>query len=1159
MSIDKKPLIIKELSIGRMPGFTSGMPPYKDFSVNINIIAGPNASGKSTTARAIQKLIWQNKTDRLQMDGRAEIGGEPWAIQIDSKHLVVKRKGVEDEMTGVPAAEEQNRYMLALHDLIKDEGEDLAQRIIRESVGGYDPDKAAEALNYSSGIKPARGKVFSGFEDAEQAVRDCKNLQKKIKADEQKLSDLYRKREEAEAAARKADLYERVSAYLEASKKCSELQSLKQEFPEVLNQAHGEEIRRVEEIEGEIREAETAIQSAEEKRNACEKQLNGLDIPEEGVESKDLNELESRVETISGLEKEIRDLEAEKKSLEKKSEKAMNRIDKKADPEGWTGLNLQDIGELEQFLENAQRTASEKRYVEKEIEELEKERTPETPDKDVLNRGIVSLGQWLKEVPESQMLPLWIIIAIAILSVLSAAAGYFVPLAGLAGLILILILSVYGLIQMKKDGGDLKSELRVQDYYNTGLTAPDAWNPENVQKRLDQLIENLGKAKWQDRISQKIETRRNSLKDLKSLIQEVERKADQMKNRFSALPELPLHEPVSYSKLAWFIKSVQNWQEIEEDFIAVSEKLEIVSDQYQEELGKVSDLIRRYHSDAVDDAAGAVAIFKQLMKQEDQRQKAVDEMERQETEMSKQKDFIKRKQNDLGKIYDKLKLSLGEKDDLRRLTDRLAEYREAVKNCEIADREFARLKSSMQEHSLFEDESLNIEQLTIDQANELTQKFSEEAGRLDDIKDEIKEIEVNVDNVKSGSSLELALKDRDETIEDLKQLYEQNLSSITGQLLVNKLKDQMREQNRPKVFKVANQLFNRITKGRYELEINEKDQPVFMAHDTVEKVWRSLEELSSGTRIQLLLAVRLAFVETQETTLKLPILADELLANSDDQRAAAIIEALTEISKDGRQVFYFTAQADEVARWKSYLSENGDVDHKVFELSGDKIAGDFNWKAESLHNFGLVHNIPESENDTHEQYGKKLDLPGYNPLIQEPEELHIWYLIDDVKALRECLRQGIARWGNLKSYLRHAGKIEFMDDNQLAKLKDKADLLERFQRLYRRGRAKPIDRTVLEESGAVSGSFIKDVSKKLAELNGNPQALVTALRNGEVSGFRTNKTEELESYLLENEYIDGRDSYSPVEIQTQLQAFISNLHLSAKEADMFIKRIIGEM
>jgi uncharacterized protein YhaN len=81
--------------------------------------------------------------------------------------------------------------------------------------------------------------------------------------------------------------------------------------------------------------------------------------------------------------------------------------------------------------------------------------------------------------------------------------------------------------------------------------------------------------------------------------------------------------------------------------------------------------------------------------------------------------------------------------------------------------------------------------------------------------------------------------------------------------------------------------------------------------------------LSTGTKIQLMMAVRLAFIEESEQGVMLPILADELLANSDDERSAAMIGALCEISRAGRQVFYFTAQEDEVQRWEEWVSSHG--------------------------------------------------------------------------------------------------------------------------------------------------------------------------------------------------------------------------------------------
>ena len=203
MSNDKNHSKLMSYLFEGCPVFDPEWRPLNDFSPNINIITGPNAAGKSTTARAIQKLIWQQDTDRIQIDGDAEIGNEPWTIRIDTNRHVVQRRGVDDEMSGIPSAEGQNRYMLALHELIKDDGEDLAQRIIRESVGGYDPDRAGEELKYGNGVSTTGTKQYKAYSEAEKAVRESKENQKKIKKEEQKLSDLYRQNE-AEKAVKKA-------------------------------------------------------------------------------------------------------------------------------------------------------------------------------------------------------------------------------------------------------------------------------------------------------------------------------------------------------------------------------------------------------------------------------------------------------------------------------------------------------------------------------------------------------------------------------------------------------------------------------------------------------------------------------------------------------------------------------------------------------------------------------------------------------------------------------------------------------------------------------------------------------------------------------------------------------------------------------------------
>ena len=1153
----KKPLQIKDLTIGEMPGFPSGMKPFKNFSDGINIIAGPNASGKSTTAHAIQKLIWQNETSRIKLSGLAKMNGDAWTLRVNSGQKIVQRNGVTDEISGVPAAEEQNRYMLALHKLMTADGKDLAKQIIRESVGGYDPEKAAEHLGYSSRVSTTGISTFKEFKNAEQAVRSSQQAQKAVKAEEKKLADLYGKKDEAEVSGRKAAFYKTVVETKKAEGKYTGLKTKLESFPEVLDHAHGEELLRVEELEREISAAEESIETASETIKKSNERLDQLTIPESGVPGKVIDELEGRAGRLETAERELLSFETEIKALERKRSEQIKRIGDHADPERLRELDLKDVGDLDKFLEEAHRLASEKRLAEQEIADLEKEGGKNPEDPDTVRQGITQLSYWLKELSEQREFPKWIILAIAALAILSAALGYFMPLAGAAGLAIILMLAVYGWIQLGMEIDNQSENIRIDDFGNTGLTAPSAWNADEVSARLDELISDLREARWNEKVNGKLESARKRLDNLNSRIKTTEKRKEELNERLSVLPEMPFSDPESYSQLAWYVSAVQDWQEADTNLLALNDKLDETRGQVEQELTKIADLIKPYTNDTAGDAAEAQAIYKNLSRQEEIRDRATEDIDRQQAVIAKEQNLIKKKSKDLTSVYEKFKLDKDEKDRLRQLIEQLDAYKRVKKTYELAKSEFENHSRTLEEHSLFEEERHHISGLSLDQAEDLLKELQEETEKLEPLRKEIADIEAKVNNVKSGNSLEKALSERDKTVENLKTHYEDNLQKLTGRLLADTIKEEMREQNRPKVFKEANRLFNRITKGRYELRMDEKDEPLFLAFDTVENIGRSLDQLSSGTRIQLLMAVRLAFVETQETSIKLPILADELLANSDDVRAEAIIEALTEISRDGRQVFYFTAQGDEVAKWENYLNRKGMTDHKVFYLTGGRSeAADIPMETEQ-EPIRLTREITEPGLLNHSQYGEVLNFPVFDPLMDEPEQLHLWYLLDDPNILYKALSSGIDYWGALKSYMNEGGIIEGLEEHRVRKMKEKADLLERYLQLYRQGRPRPIGRRVLEESGAVSDSFIEAVSKKLQELNGNPASLLQSLKNSEVSGFRTNKIEELEAYLLEYGYLDDRDPLDKDTMTVALQAFISNLDLSREEAERFLEMFSG--
>ena len=116
--------------------------------------------------------------------------------------------------------------------------------------------------------------------------------------------------------------------------------------------------------------------------------------------------------------------------------------------------------------------------------------------------------------------------------------------------------------------------------------------------------------------------------------------------------------------------------------------------------------------------------------------------------------------------------------------------------------------------------------------------------------------------------------------------------------------------------------------------------------------------------------------------------------------------------------------------------------------------------------------------------------------------------------------------------------------------------LNRFQELYRNGRSRHITRQILEESCAISTIFIGEVSTKLNELGGDPEKLIESLKKGGVSGFRSNKIEELEQYFISEGHIDIQDILEKETILVQLNAFLSNLELNISETESCINRVL---
>ena len=1163
--MEKIPFIIKELSIRKMPGLEQGLSlrkipgpdnrvkQDKGFSPNINIIAGPNASGKSSTARMIRQIISRDDTSRIQADSTIHINQEPWYINIDSRQVTVQRNGIDDQLTGLPPAEAQDRYMLAFHELVNQEEKDLARAIVRESIGGYDLDRARRELNYSEGIASRKVGAYQEYDDAHKDYKKIHDRQHELKEEEERLEKLRRQEQQAREASQLKEFYQLVRDWLAQKKQYEEIKARYEAYPAVIGRLNGEEHNNIQQLENEISGLRQSIQSATDAIGDRQQELDKLKLPGEGISDEVLDDLDAKIRQLEETERTIHERQEEIRSARAKEQEALQAIGKSLDPEAWEGINLDDTAGLQKFLEQASSTYAEKQFMETEIRKLqENPEREEEGDAGNLREGIQHLSLWLREQTGSGIAAKWLW-WLAAAGIITAAATWLLGPYGLIGIAAIVVLT---LLALKKPSAE-QSHTRVEDYRRTGLAEPESWEPGPVADKMDQLAEKLSAVRYRDKINQKIEQLQEQLKDLQPEIDGIKKRHAGWLEQLKGVPNLPEENVRNYKGLYWFLVHVQKWQVEHAEAKGLSEQAKELKERHARILEKINQHLRNHEAADATDAASARATWKRLKDEEAIRRKNTDDINRQKKSIEDYNGQLEAKDKTLKQIYNKLGLEQGMKQRVKELTDRLEEYRTVEEQYNEQLNRLNVKKESMEEHPLFSDHRDEVETLTPERVEDMIGQYDQQASRLEKTRDEIARINERIESTSKGDDLEQALSRKDQALDKLEDLYRHNLSSLTGHILVEELKQESQQENQTPVFKRANQLFQRITRGRYELRLEENDDTVFKAFDTVKNRGQYLEELSTGTRIQLLLAVRLAFIETQESTLKLPVLADELLANSDDDRARAIIDALVEISRDGRQVFYFTAQGDEVAKWRHHLDQENPLDYGVFGIKGENShAQDYMNMKPDWQNMELINQVPAPNGKSHEQYGRELGVPAFNPLTHTVEQLHLWYLTEDTRLLYNCLSMGIARWGQLKNFTESNGRIEGLDESTLDHIRQKAAVAEHFRELYRQGRPVPLTREVLEASGAVSDNFMEAVVKKMKELNYMPDKLVQALKNKQVPRFLENKADELEKYLYDQGYLKAEKPLGRDDLRVRINAVLSRMNLDGNEAERLIERLL---
>lgn len=192
--------------------------------------------------------------------------------------------------------------------------------------------------------------------------------------------------------------------------------------------------------------------------------------------------------------------------------------------------------------------------------------------------------------------------------------------------------------------------------------------------------------------------------------------------------------------------------------------------------------------------------------------------------------------------------------------------------------------------------------------------------RLDDIERQLHESERDEQAAReSAGSLRRDFETLDGTSQaaTIQELVAQKQSQLVGEIhryvplvfarrLFSEAIQRFERENQPALIGEISRLFASLTRGEYveiERPTSDRDALSVRRHDGAE---RTPDQLSTGTREQLYLAIRLGYIRHYcRHAEPLPIVMDDVLVNFDIDRARATLETLREFSSEV-QVLFFT-------------------------------------------------------------------------------------------------------------------------------------------------------------------------------------------------------------------------------------------------------------
>jgi len=1119
---------LTRIDIRSLPGVRPGFQ-VDSFDPGANFVTGPNAIGKSSLVRALRYLLREPRSDDpldLSLSAEFRDGDTTWTVHRErGDQPAWERDGQRAEAPPLPPVDAIGSHLVTVEDLVHIQGKDdqaLATALRRELHGGFDLPAIRNDEVFKRGLRIGRHEQGQ-LNNARSTLADVERKHAELRRQQETLPGLESEIDQAQAAGIEVRRLEVAEELLEAVREHAGFQRELQQFPNDMEKLAGKETARLEDIEQRIERHQERRRELEHELQQARRTLADSGLAEQCPDEQELELARDRLVRLETLEGQITEQREVIAKAETRRDNARARLGRSADAaDSLPKVEAEAVDRARELARNFDKAERERDEFGRLLETLKAAR-PEDDDQKQLRRGADLLREWLsaptQQASSGNWKPTAIVGGIGAVAAVTGGLigeGWMAIVGGILMVIAVILpyfVRANGATQTDRADGIRESYLSLQ------IDKPDRWERQAVLQHLHELDNRLATLTVE-------QERRQQVAEWQRHLQRAEEQLTRLEEQRQELARELGFDPALIRQHDDFLQRVRDWQQAVDEVDTARTRLTGLDSGVTELREAVGTFLGQFPGtpepvpERHDELAAA---FRELRQRSQTAMDAAATIRTHETALARQKEELASETESRVRLYRDAGLEDGQRRELEQRLDRLKDWGALQQKLDQTRGRIGKLKSQLEQRP---DLVELAESGDADQIAGMLQQASERHERLDEYKTEKVRIESDIRNTEKRHDREAELAEVQACETALAQRREEKLNAEAAHFLLDEIENEYRSEQQPPVLKSAREHFSRFTHNQWRLELDESDQGSFRALDTEQQVWRQPGELSTATRMQLLLALRLAHAEASEQGVEgnrsrtaLPLIIDEALTTSDHERASVILNNLTELAERGRQIIYLAAGESEYQLWQHATGQSpkridlGEIRNRT--------------RASEPPSFEVPETptIPTPEGLAADEYARLLEVPAIDPR-EEAGRVHVFHLLHEEL---ELLHHLMADWrirtlGQLESLLEpEAGRHAIEDDGMRERLAQRCRITRDWIAAWRIGHGKPVNRAVLEAADGITPATIDRVSEKADEVDHDAGALIRALEAGEVERYWANQLRRLEEYLLDHGYLDPRD------------------------------------